>query len=421
MVNYDKLPKRNIIVIDMKSFYATCECVERGLDPYKTPLVVAEPNRKGAITLAVTPYMKSLGVGSRTRIYDISPKIKYMTVPPRMSLYIEYSRRVVSIFQEFVSPDDLHIYSIDECFLDVTRYLKLYKTDDYTLAKKIMDTIHKKTGLLSTAGIGPNMLIAKVAMDIEAKHNSDNIAKWEYSDIKTKFWPITPLKEFWGIGSRMEKNLNVLGIKTIGDLANYDMKKLKTKFGIIGEELWNHANGIDLANIHEFNSKPKDLSYGHSQVLFKDYTDENISLIIKEMVEVLAARLRRNHKKCTVIGFGIGYSHLYKGGFYHSRKIPAPTWNVDTIYEMCMMMFQKFYCDFPIRKVSINLSGLVNNNTEQLNLFRTDEEQNKNDDLYKAVDEIKDKYGKNSILKASSLLKDSTAIERNNKIGGHRR
>ena len=231
MIDYNMLPKRNIIVIDMKSFFATCECVERGLDPYATPLVVAEPNRNGAITLAVTPYMKSLGVGSRTRIYEIPSNIKYITVPPRMSLYIEYSKKVVSIFQDFVSKSDIHIYSIDESFLDVTDYLKMYNMTDYELARKIIDSIKDKTGLLSSAGIGPNMLLAKIAMDTEAKHTKDSIAKWTYEDIPNKMWPITPLSEFWGIGKRMERNLNILGIKTIGDLVHYDIKKLKIKHG----------------------------------------------------------------------------------------------------------------------------------------------------------------------------------------------
>lgn len=420
MIDYQKLPKRSIIVIDMKSFYATCECVERNLDPYTTPLVVAEPNRNGAITLAVTPYMKSLGVGSRTRIYEIPPKIKYQTVPPRMSLYIKYSKAVVSVYQDFVSKEDLHIYSIDECFLDVTNYLKMYNLSVYELAKKIMDTVKRRTGLISTAGIGPNMLIAKVAMDIEAKHTKDNIAEWTYEDIPTKFWNITPLSEFWGIGKRMERNLNLLGIKTIGDLANYDLKKLKNKYGIMGEELWNHANGIDLAKINDFNERPKDQSYGHSQVLFKDYNEDNIGIIIKEMIEVLTFRLRRNRKKCNVIGFGIGYSKAYGGGFYHSRRLPNSTNDKDVIENVCLSMFQKFYEDYPIRKVSISLGGLENNNTEQLNLFEPYEEKIKKDKINYAVDAIKNRYGNNSIIKASNLLKDSTIIERNKKIGGHR-
>lgn len=420
MAKYENLPKRNIIVIDMKSFYATVECVCRGLDPYTTPLVVAEPGRNGAITLAVTPYMKSLGVGSRTRIYEIPSKIKYQTVPSRMSLYVKYSQMVIDIYKEFVSPEDMHIYSIDESFLDVTDYLKMYNMDDYALAKKIMDTIKERTGLISTAGIGPNMLVAKIAMDIEAKHTKDNIAKWTYEDIETKFWSITPLSKFWGIGKRMEKNLNALGIHTIGELANYDKKKLKSKFGIMGEELWNHANGIDLARIGDFNTNPKDKSYGHSQVLFKDYYEDNIGIIIREMTEVLTARLRRNHKKCNVIGFGIGYSKAYGGGFYHSRKLPTPTDDQEVILGVCNTMFQKFYEDYPIRKVSISLGSLEDNNTEQLNLFEPYDEKIKKDNINTTVDEIKTKYGKNSIIKASNLLKDSTMIERNKKLGGHR-
>lgn len=420
MVDYSKLPKRNIIVIDMKSFYATCECVERGLDPYTTPLVVAEPNRNGAITLAVTPYMKSLGVGSRTRIYQIPSKIKYEVVPPRMGLYVDYSKKVVSIFREFVSDEDMHVYSVDEAFLDVTDYLKMYSCDDYELAKRIMGTIKSRLGLLSSAGVGPNMLMAKVAMDTQAKNSKDSIAKWTYDDVQTEMWPITPLHKFWGIGSRMEKNLNAMGIETIGDLAAYDIKKLKAKFGIMGEELWNHANGIDLSRISDFNTSPKDKSYGHSQVLFKDYTDENIGLIIKEMIEVLAFRLRKNHKRCNVVGFGIGYSRIYGGGFYHSRKLSSATNDVEVIFGVCNSMFQKFYEDFPIRKVSISLGGLEQDNIEQLNLFEPFDEKVRKDNINSAVDEIKNKYGKNSIIKASNLLKDSTAIERNKKIGGHR-
>lgn len=417
---YDNLPRRNIIVIDMKSFFATVECVERNLDPFTTPLVVAEPGRNGAMTLAVTPYMKSLGVGSRTRIYEIPSNIKYRTVPPRMGKYVEYSQKVVDIYKSFVSPDDLHIYSIDECFLDVTDYLKMYNMTDYELAKKIMKTIADKTGLISTAGIGPNMLIAKIAMDIEAKHTKDNIAKWNYEDIPQKFWPISPLSDFWGIGRRMQRNLNAMGIITIGDLANYDKKKLKSKFGIIGEEMWNHANGIDLARIGDYNTNPKDKSYGHSQVLFKDYTFDNIGIIIREMVEVLTGRLRRNKKKCRVIGFGIGYSKAYGGGFYHSRKTPASTDDLETILAVCNNIFQKFYEDYPIRKVSISLSGLEHNNIEQLNLFESYDEKIKKKSINNTVDEIKNKFGKNSIIKASNLLKDSTMIERNKKRGGHR-
>ena len=274
-------PQRNIMCIDLKSFFASCECIERGLDPFKVPLVVANPKQgNGAITLAVTPYLKKQGVGSRTRLYDIPPNIKYTIVPPRMKLYIEKSKEVVGIYLDYVAKEDLHVYSIDECFLDVTDYLKLYKKTDYELAEEILKKVESTTGLTATCGIGPNLLLAKVAMDTEAKKYKNGIAKWKYEDIPNKLWPITPLSKMWGIGSRMEKNLNNLGIYKIEDLAKYDVNKLKDKFGVMGLELWNHANGIDLSRIADFKVIAKDKSYSHSQVLFKDYNGNNIKLII---------------------------------------------------------------------------------------------------------------------------------------------
>lgn len=419
-MNYDEFEKRHILAIDLKSFFASCECVERGLDPFKVPLVVANPKRNGSITLAVTPYLKSLGVPSRVRLYAIPKKIKYMIVPPRMSLYIKKSKEVVGVYESFVDDKDIYIYSIDECFLDVTDYLKLYNKTDVELAKDIIKEVRKRTGLTVTCGIGPNMLIAKIAMDIEAKKSKNFLAKWTFDDIKDKFWTITPLSEFWGIGKRMERNLNNLGIHTIGDLAHADKSKLIKKFGVMGEEIYNHAWGIDLTKISDFkNYKTKDKSFGQSQVLFKDYNEENIRIIIKEIIYSLSYRLRKNHKDTTVIGFGIKYSKSYGGGFYHSRKLANPTHDVKVIYNTCLSLFDKFYEDYPIRQVSISLAGLVDNNTKQLNLFENYDEHVKKDNIDYTVDKIKEKYGKNSIIKASNLLKDSTAIERNNKIGGH--
>ena len=174
-------PKRNILCIDLKSFFASCECIERGLDPFKTPLVVANKKQgNGAITLAVTPYLKKQGVKSRGRLFEIPSNIEYMIANPRMNLYISKSQEVISIYLDFISEEDLHIYSIDECFLDVTNYLKLYNKTDMELAEEILKSIYEKTGLTATCGIGPNMLLAKISMDIEAKHNFNNIAKDEY-------------------------------------------------------------------------------------------------------------------------------------------------------------------------------------------------------------------------------------------------
>ena len=410
---------RNFLCIDLKSFFASAECLDRGLNPFTTPLVVANPTQgNGAITLAVTPYLKTLGVKSRGRLYEIPKSIKYMIAKPRMSLYLAKSREVVEVYLKYVSLEDLHIYSIDECFLDVTNYLKMYGKSDYELALDILEDVQKSTGLTATCGIGPNMLLAKLSMDIEAKHNKDFIAKWTYDDIPNKLWPIHPLSKVWGIGPRMEVNLNRLGIYSVYDLAHYDRNKLKQKFGVIGTELWNHANGIDLSLIGDM-EKTKDKSYSHSQVLFKDYNGNNIKIIIREMVEVVTMRLHKNHVTSSLIGLGIGYSKDVGGSFYHQIKLDQPTDIESVILANALMIFDKYYEDLPIRKVTVSCGKLQEKSGVQLNIFDNIEKIREQEQINEAILEIKDKYGKNALLKASSLLNDSTIHERNKKIGGH--
>ncbi len=410
---------RHFLCIDLKSFFASCECLERGVNPFTYPLVVANPNQgNGAITLAVSPYLKEKGVPSRGRLYEIPKNIKYTIASPRMSLYLAKSKEVVSVYLKYVAKEDLHIYSIDECFLDVTDYLKMYEKSDYELASDILRDVRESTGLYATCGIGPNMLLAKISMDIEAKHNKDFIAKWDYDDIPTKLWSISPLSKVWGIGPRMEKNLNSLGIYSMYDLAHFDRDKLKQKFGVIGLELWNHANGIDLSRIGEF-EKSEDKSYSHSQVLFKDYNGNNIKIIIREMVEVLSIRLHKNHKTCLCVGLGIGYSKNVGGGFFHQVKLNNPTDSEQVILNYALMIFDKFYESLPIRKVTISCAGLQDKVGVQLNIFDEVEKIQEQERMNQAILDIKDKYGKNAVLKASSLLNDSTIHERNKKIGGH--
>lgn len=411
---------RNIVCIDLKSFFASCECVERNLDPFKTPLVVAEPNRNGAITLAVTPYMKKMGVKSRSRIYEIPKNIKYMTVRPRMSLYVEKSKEVIDIYLDYVASEDLHVYSIDECFLDLTNYMKLYKKSMREIAKDILNSVYRTTGLCATAGIGPNMLLAKIAMDVEAKHNSDFIAEWDYSDVETKLWNITPLSNMWGIGSRMEKKLNSLGLYKVGDIAKYNKLKLKEKFGVIGEELWYHSNGIDLSKISDFNKESKEKSISNSQVLYKDYYNNEINLIIEEILMQLTKRLRKEKYTTGRVSFGITYSKVVGNGFYVSKRLDNQTNDSKELYKVLINIFDKYYEEnTPIRKVSISLSKLDNDDAMQLNLFEKMEDKIKAKNINDTIDNINEKYGSNSLLKATSLLDNSTIRDRNNKIGGH--
>ena len=413
--------KRNILCIDLKSFFASVECVDLGLDAFTTPLVVANKSQgQGAITLAVSPYLKSLGIKGRTRLYNIPKNIHYKIVNPRMKRYIEMSKKVVEIYLDFVASEDLHIYSIDECFLDVTNYLSYYKMSDEKLGENILKTVEQRTGLTATCGIGPNMLLAKIAMDTEAKKHKNGIAKWGYEDIPKKLWPISPLSNIWGIGTRMEKRLNNLGIFSVYDLAHYDKDKLQNKFGVLGLELWDHANGIDNSVIKDFKQEAKEKSYSHSQVLMRDYFNEEIYLIIEEMLSVLTKRLRLKGESTSLVGFGIKSSKAIGGGFYHQIKLSNPTDNIDNILPLCYSLFDKYYIENnPIRSVSISLGKLSIKGGTQLDLFTNPKKIASDNNLLKALDEIQAKYGKNSILKSTSLLSNSTIKERNKKIGGH--
>ena len=224
----------------------------------------------------------------------------------------------------------------------------------------------------------------------------------------------------WGIGSHLEKKLNDMNINCVGDIAKYDKNILKEKFGVMGEELWLHANGIDTSKINDLNTTfVKEQSYSHSQVLFKDYYDYNINIIIFEMLDVMCRRLRKNNKLCGLIGFGISYSKNIGGGFYHSNKLIIQTDESAFLYRECMRIFDKYYNKAPIRKVSISFGKLTDNKNRQLNLFEDPLTSEANIHINKAIDEIKDRFGANKIVPAISLLEDSTLLERNNKIGGH--
>lgn len=415
---------KNILCIDLKSFYASVECVLRGLDPFSTPLVVADSQRGGgSIVLAVSPYLKKMGIPSRCRLFEL-PKIDNLIIAkPRMQAYLKYSASVINIYLDFISDKDLYIYSIDEAFLDVTEYLKYYKIDVKTLAAKILNEVRDKLGLTATCGIGKNMLLAKLAMDIEAKNSDDFISKWDYKDIKEKLWEVKPLSKFWGIGHRMEENLNKLGLYKIGDIALYDKNKLKKRFGILGEELWYHTHGIDMSLIqdkHLLQQGGKNRSLGISQVLFRNYNEFEIETIILEMADDITRRLRIVNKKTKTIKLFIGYSKgELSNGFSRQLTIDVPTNLVSQIYETLMFLFKTHYEGYPIRQVGISLSNLVETTFYQYSLFEDINKIEKEYELELAVDKIKNKYGKNAITRTVSLTEYSTAKARNKQIGGH--
>ncbi len=412
---------KNILCIDLKSFYASVECAISGLDPFKTPLVVADKERGGgSIVLAVSPYLKQFGVPNRCRIYELPKTIDIIYRKPKMERYLEYSTKIVEIYLRFVSEDDIYVYSVDEVFIDFTEYLKYYKMTDYEFAKKILKTVYDETKIYATCGIGPNMLMAKLALDIESKHSPDFIAKWNYEDIPTKLWPTTPLSKMWGIGRNMERSLNSLGLYKVGDIAKYDVKKLQKKFGIIGEELYYHTHGIDMSLIQEkMHIKPTSKSYGIGQTLFHDYYKPDIYQIIREMVDDVCRRLRIGKKLAGTVHFGLAYSKDVGGGFGRQMKLESPTQNESHVYKACLSLMDKFYDNSPIRVVRIAVTNFVDKKGYQTNLFEDVNEVLKEQAVFAAMDEIKEKYGKNIVNRASSELKSSTIKARNDMIGGH--
>ena len=323
------MKERVILSIDLKSFFASCECVYRGLDPFTTPLIVADTSRgKGAMSLAVTPYLRNFGIKSRSRLYEIPNNIKIMYVPPRMKLYESYSKKVIEIYKEFISEEDIHIYSIDEVFIDATEYLKLYNKTDIELAKMIMKTIKDKTGITSTCGIGPNIFLAKVAMDTEAKHNKDFISKWTYDDIEKKLWNISPLSEIWGFGKRTEKKLNNLNIFKVKDINKYKREFYIKRFGnVSGNDIWCKANGIDFTTIKELNQKSRNKSISMSQILYRNYNLEEALLIVREMNDMLNVQLKEKKLTTRLIHLSISYSRdLYKSTFSVFTSVKGNTY-----------------------------------------------------------------------------------------------
>ncbi len=412
---------RNILCIDLKSFYASVECVIAGYDPFTTPLVVADKARgNGSIVLSVTPYLKSLGVSSRCRVYELPTDMDIIYAKPKMSTYLDYSAQIIGIYLDFISEADLYIYSVDEAFLDVTSYLHYYACTDIELGKRILTALKEKLGLYATCGVGPNMLMAKLAMDIDAKHSETFVAKWTYDDLEDRLWPVQPLSKMWGIGYRMAHHLNVLGMHKIGDIASSNPSFLKEHFGVLGEELYYHTHGIDMSLVQD-KDKVRRIrkSFGLGQVLFRDYDSEEIILIIEEMVDEVTRRLRLAKKQTKCIALHIGYAKEFGGGFSRQMTLEEPTASVRAIYEVCLRLFDMYDEGLPIRRVGVSLSKLSKRTYYQYTMFEDSDALAREENILNVIDHIKQRHGVNSINRASSELEHSTEKRRNESIGGH--
>ena len=410
------------LCIDLKTFYASVECVERKLDPFSTNLVVADETRgKGTICLAVSPKMKMLGVKNRCRLYEIPPNIKYIIAKPRMKKYIEYSANIYEIYLKYLSKDDIYVYSIDEAFLDVTNYLKLYKMDEIELAKTILKDIYNTYGLTATVGIGTNLYLAKVALDIMSKHTPTNIGYLDEELYKRKLWHHKPLTDFWQIGRGIEARLNKKRIYDMYDIAHTNPKILYKEFGINAEFLIDHSWGKETCAIKDIkNYKTKNTSISSSQVLFEDYSFENARLVLKEMVELNSIKLVEKNLITDTIGLYIGYSKNIINSTGGSMKLT----NYTNTYSDLMAYFLKLYDSttnktVPIRRIGVSFNRLVSNEAQQLSLFENQEKITKERKIELAISNIKQKLGKNAIVRGMDLENGATTILRNKLIGGH--
>ena len=489
--------------IDLKSFYASVECRERNLDPMTTNLVVADSSRtEKTICLAVSPSLKSFGLPGRARLFEVVQKLKqvnaernrkiygnfkgkscngeelrnnkylevdYIVAPPQMKLYIDYSSRIYNVYLKYVSSDDIYVYSIDEVFIDITNYLNIYKMSPSELVTKMIRDVYETTGITATAGIGTNMYLCKVAMDIVAKHvDADEygvrVASLDEDSYKRLLWEHKPLTDFWRVGKGYVKKLEKYNINTMGDIARCSIENenlLFKLFGVNAELLIDHAWGVESVTMKDIkNYKPNVNSLGSGQVLHCPYDYEKTKLIVKEMIDLLVLDLVKKKKVCDKIVLTIGYDienlenpkilEIYDGevtvDFYgrcvpkHSHgtiSIDYQTSSNEVLCSKTLELFEKIIDKrLLVRRINMAFLNVVDKdkatNTriiKQVDLFNMDDEelledkvtnQKEEEKLQMVLINLKNKYGKNAILKGMNLEEGGTTIERNNQIGGHK-
>ncbi|WP_249869980.1 DNA polymerase IV [Oceanobacillus saliphilus] len=414
-MDYSSYPRNDVLCIDMRSFYASVEAVKLGLDPMKTLLaVVGDPNRSGSIVLAASPELKRKhGISNVSRFFELPDDPDIHIVPAHMADYLHVSVEITKLINQYVPQEAIHQYSVDEVWVTVNGLQKLFG-NRWEVAKKIKHDIQESFGITSSIGIGDNKFLAKVVMDLHAK--KVGIAECTYEDVEEKLWPF-PIEDIWGIGSRMKRNLNRMGIVTLGQLANYKLEHLKKRFGIMGEQLYWHAWGVDLSPVFGNFTKTEQKGFGHGISLLRDYTKDEVAYCILDLCEEVCRRARTANQTGRTIHLGISYAKETGGGFSRSRSIDIPTNVTMDVYHVCMQLFKEFYDGKSnIRHVYVTLTNLVEKGETQLDLF---EDRAKKNDIGYVMDAIRDKYGSTAILRASSYTDAGVTLDRSKKIGGH--
>ncbi|MBE6345408.1 MAG: DNA methylase [Spirochaetaceae bacterium] len=448
------------IAIDLKSFYASVECRERGLDPLTTNLVVADSSRtEKTICLAISPNLKRYGIKSRSRLFQVIQKVKeierttgkvieYITAPPRMALYVKYSADIYQVYLKFFAPEDIHVYSIDEVFIDVTQYLPLYKKSAQELCAEVLQEVLSTTGITATAGIAPNLYLCKIAMDIVAKHipaNSDGakIATLDEISYRKTLWGHKPLTDFWQIGTGTCRRLEKNALFTMGDIARMSLKNpnyLYKLFGINAEILIDHAWGYEPCTIKHIKTyKPIKNSLGSGQVLQRPYPINQARLIVQEMAEHLSfelveKQLATNSFTLVVCYDGISlekgyegplamdsYGRIYPKPTHGTINLGEPTYSISKISINIAKLFDKItHPDLFVRRINLCANNVIPIKKIQPSLFDQCTQEKKDEQIQKAILNIHKRYGKNSLLKGHDLQKEATTMERNMQIGGHK-
>lgn len=410
------------LCIDLKCFYASVECVERKLDPFKTNLVVADPSRgKGAICLAISPALKHKGVKNRCRLYEIPDKYEYITAMPRMRKYMEYSSNIYKVYLRYFSKDDIYVYSIDECFIDISSYLKLYNMEALKLSKMVIADVLKATGITAACGIGANLFLAKVALDIEAKRSKDNIGFLDEEKFKRTIWFHTPITDIWNIGRGIAKRLAKYNAYSLYAVSKLDEKLLYEEFGVNAEYLIDHSKGIETCTIKDIKSYvPENNFLSNGQILFEDYEYEDAYLVFKEMVEINVLNLVSKGLVAGSIFMSVGYSKDVIKPTGGSMRLDEYTNSYKKLNEYFKRMFlSTTNKNNLIRRISIGFGCVVSEKYKTYDLFTDELFEQKEENLQKALINIKDKHGKNSIMKAMNLEKKATQLKRNKLVGGH--
>ena len=461
------MSSRTYAAIDLKSFFASVECILRGLDPLKAKLVVADESRtEKTICLAVTPALKAYGIPGRARLFEVNQKVRdvqrrtgekieFTIAKPQMAKYVEYSTKVYNVYLKYVSAEDIHAYSIDECFLDLTRYLKLYKKTARELVKTIIQDVFVTTGITATGGIGTNLYLCKIAMDVMAKHvdadaDGVRIAELDEMSYRKQLWSHRPLTSFWqvgrGIAERLENcRLNAgRGIYTMGDIARVSVKNpeaLYKQFGVNAEILIDHAWGYEPCTIADIKkAKPRNRSTGEGQVLQDPYPFDKARLVVREMVDTVSMTLIAHDLVTNAMVLTVGYDRenvdkgIYRGETVmdvYGRLLPKPahgtasigyyTSSQSVMADAVMKLFDRIVDPkLTVRRLNLVAADIVDASHEQYDLFTDVQKQEREKKRLKAELLIKKRFGKNAIVKGMDLQEGATTIERNGQIGGHR-